>query len=71
MPKTITMSPNESVKVGGATFEYRACKGRGEIVVRVEGDGDVSHILKNGRERMLGRLSMAAAIKKLSLDTAE
>lgn len=51
--KTVTMSPNETLRVGEATFEYRACKGRAEIVVRVEGEGEIVHVAKNGRERVL------------------
>jgi hypothetical protein len=68
MGKTVTISPNETIKVGETTFEYRANKGRGEIVVRVDGDGDITHIAKNGRERLLQRLETAALIHKMTID---
>ena len=68
MAKTITISPNESVRVGQNTFRYCANKGRGEIVVRIDGDGEIAHIAKNGRERVLSRLTTASKIIERGLD---
>ena len=69
MPKTITISPNEAIRVGQNTFRYCANKGRGEIVVRVEGDGEIAHVSKGGRERILNKVATAAKIIELGLDT--
>lgn len=68
MAKTITISPNESIRVGQNTFRYCANKGRGEIVVRVDGDGEIAHVCKSGRERILNKIATAAKIIEMGLD---
>lgn len=68
MPKTVTISPNEAVRVGETIFRYCANKGRGEIVVRLEGDGEMAHIAKNGRERVLSKASAPEKIIGTVLD---
>jgi len=71
----ITVSPSESIKVGNCTMQYVASKGRNEIVVKVQGEEQITMVRRDGTERTisknLDKLATATVIKRLAIDSVQ
>lgn len=72
MIAVITISPDESIKVGDTIFKCIGMKGRNETMIRVETQEPLSMIRKNGTERKienkLQKLTTAAVIREIVVD---